>query len=59
MSEQSKGSKAIAKLIRIIYRRLMKAYYLIAKTPLPGKNSLITSGGPVEPLYAMGSCPLS
>jgi benzoyl-CoA reductase/2-hydroxyglutaryl-CoA dehydratase subunit BcrC/BadD/HgdB len=41
------------------YRRLMGAYYLIAKHPswFGKKVAWITSGGPVEPLYAMGVLP--
>ena len=41
------------------YRRLMKTYYLIAKYPkwFGKKVAWITSGGPVEPLYAMGVLP--
>ena len=41
------------------YRRLMTAYYLIAKNPrwFGKKIAWITSGGPVEPLYAMGVLP--
>ncbi|NWF91424.1 MAG: 2-hydroxyacyl-CoA dehydratase [Syntrophaceae bacterium] len=41
------------------YRRLMKAYYLMAKHPrwFGKKVAWITSGGPVEPLYAMGVLP--
>ena len=41
------------------YRRLMTAYYFIAKHPswFGKKVAWITSGGPVEPLYAMGVLP--
>jgi benzoyl-CoA reductase/2-hydroxyglutaryl-CoA dehydratase subunit BcrC/BadD/HgdB len=41
------------------YRRLMKAYYLAVKNPgwLGKKVAWITSGGPVEFLYAMGVIP--
>jgi benzoyl-CoA reductase/2-hydroxyglutaryl-CoA dehydratase subunit BcrC/BadD/HgdB len=41
------------------YRRLMMAYYFIAKHPswFAKKVAWITSGGPVEPLYAMGVLP--
>jgi benzoyl-CoA reductase/2-hydroxyglutaryl-CoA dehydratase subunit BcrC/BadD/HgdB len=41
------------------YRRLMQGYYLLAKNPkwLGKKVAWITSGGPVEPLYAMGVLP--
>jgi len=41
------------------YRRLMKGYYLMAKNPkwFGKKVAWITSGGPVEPLYAMGVLP--
>jgi benzoyl-CoA reductase/2-hydroxyglutaryl-CoA dehydratase subunit BcrC/BadD/HgdB len=41
------------------YRRLMTAYYFIAKKPswFRKKVAWITSGGPVEPLYAMGVLP--
>ncbi|MCJ7833091.1 MAG: 2-hydroxyacyl-CoA dehydratase family protein [Deltaproteobacteria bacterium] len=41
------------------YRRLMKGYYLMAKNPkwFGKKTAWITSGGPVEPLYAMGVLP--
>ncbi len=41
------------------YRRLMKAYYLMVKHPswFGKKVAWITSGGPVEPLYAMGVLP--
>src|SRR4030043_1294542 len=41
------------------YRRLMQGYYLMATHPkLFGKKTAwITSGGPVEPLYAMGVLP--
>jgi len=41
------------------YRRLMMAYYFIAKHPkwFGKKVAWITSGGPVEPLYAMGVLP--
>src|SRR4030043_1533763 len=41
------------------YRRLMTAYYFMAKHPKWfGKEvAWITSGGPVEPLYAMGVLP--
>jgi benzoyl-CoA reductase/2-hydroxyglutaryl-CoA dehydratase subunit BcrC/BadD/HgdB len=41
------------------YRRLMGAYYIIAKHPswFGKKVAWITSGGPVEPLYAMGVLP--
>lgn len=41
------------------YRRLMKAYYFVVKHPtwFGKKVAWITSGGPVEPLYAMGGIP--
>jgi len=41
------------------YRRLMMAYYFMAKHPswFRKKVAWITSGGPVEPLYAMGVLP--
>jgi len=41
------------------YRRLMGAYYFMAKKPswFGKKVAWITSGGPVEPLYAMGVLP--
>jgi len=41
------------------YRRLMKAYYFMVKKPswFGKKVAWITSGGPVEPLYAMGILP--
>lgn len=41
------------------YRRLMKAYYFMVKHPhwFNKKVAWITSGGPVEPLYAMGILP--
>lgn len=41
------------------YRRLMMAYYFIVKhrTWFGKKVAWITSGGPVEPLYAMGVIP--
>src|SRR4030043_1503460 len=41
------------------YRRLMTAYYFIAKPPswFGKKVGWVTSGGPVEPLYAMGVLP--
>ncbi len=41
------------------YRRLMTAYYFILKHPnwFGKKVAWITSGGPVEPLYAMGVLP--
>jgi benzoyl-CoA reductase/2-hydroxyglutaryl-CoA dehydratase subunit BcrC/BadD/HgdB len=41
------------------YRRLMTAYYFIAKKPSWFRKKVvwITSGGPVEPLYAMGALP--
>ncbi len=41
------------------YRRLMTVYYLVAKHPswFGKKVAWITSGGPVEPLYAMGVLP--
>jgi len=41
------------------YRRLMTAYYLVAKHPswFGKKVAWVTSGGPVEPLYAMGVLP--
>jgi benzoyl-CoA reductase/2-hydroxyglutaryl-CoA dehydratase subunit BcrC/BadD/HgdB len=41
------------------YRRLMTAYYFVAKKPswFGKKVAWITSGGPVEPLYAMGVLP--
>jgi len=41
------------------YRRLMKAYYFMVKKPswFGKKVAWITSGGPVEPLYAMGVLP--
>jgi benzoyl-CoA reductase/2-hydroxyglutaryl-CoA dehydratase subunit BcrC/BadD/HgdB len=41
------------------YRRLMKAYYFMVKNPhwFGKKVAWITSGGPVEPLYAMGVLP--
>ena len=41
------------------YRRLMAAYYFIVKHPnwFGKKVAWITSGGPVEPLYAMGVLP--
>ena len=41
------------------YRRLMTAYYFIVKHPnwFGKKVAWITSGGPVEPLYAMGVLP--
>jgi benzoyl-CoA reductase/2-hydroxyglutaryl-CoA dehydratase subunit BcrC/BadD/HgdB len=41
------------------YRRLMKGYYLMVKNPkwFRKKVAWITSGGPVEPLYAMGVLP--
>jgi benzoyl-CoA reductase/2-hydroxyglutaryl-CoA dehydratase subunit BcrC/BadD/HgdB len=41
------------------YRRLMKAYYFMVKNSgwFGKKVAWITSGGPVEPLYAMGVLP--
>ncbi len=41
------------------YRRLMTAYYFMVKHPkwFGKKVAWITSGGPVEPLYAMGALP--
>ncbi len=41
------------------YRRLMMAYYFVVKHPnwFGKKVAWITSGGPVEPLYAMGVLP--
>lgn len=41
------------------YRRLMMAYYFMVKHPswFGKKVAWITSGGPVEPLYAMGVLP--
>jgi benzoyl-CoA reductase/2-hydroxyglutaryl-CoA dehydratase subunit BcrC/BadD/HgdB len=41
------------------YRRLMMAYYFMIKHPswFGKKVAWITSGGPVEPLYAMGVLP--
>ncbi len=41
------------------YRRLMTAYYFMVKHPswFGKKVAWITSGGPVEPLYAMGILP--
>lgn len=41
------------------YRRLMMAYYFMVKHPswFGKKVAWITSGGPVEPLYAMGILP--
>jgi benzoyl-CoA reductase/2-hydroxyglutaryl-CoA dehydratase subunit BcrC/BadD/HgdB len=41
------------------YRRLMKAYYFMVKNPawFGKKVAWIASGGPVEPLYAMGVLP--
>ncbi|MBI4765730.1 MAG: 2-hydroxyacyl-CoA dehydratase [Deltaproteobacteria bacterium] len=41
------------------YRRLMQGYYLMATHPkwIGKKLAWITSGGPVEPLYAMGVLP--
>jgi benzoyl-CoA reductase/2-hydroxyglutaryl-CoA dehydratase subunit BcrC/BadD/HgdB len=41
------------------YRRLMTAYYFLAKNArwFGKKVAWITSGGPVEPLYAMGVLP--
>ena len=41
------------------YRRLMTAYYFMVKYPawFGKKVAWITSGGPVEPLYAMGVLP--
>jgi benzoyl-CoA reductase/2-hydroxyglutaryl-CoA dehydratase subunit BcrC/BadD/HgdB len=41
------------------YRRLMMAYYFLVKHPnwFGKKVAWITSGGPVEPLYAMGVLP--
>jgi benzoyl-CoA reductase/2-hydroxyglutaryl-CoA dehydratase subunit BcrC/BadD/HgdB len=41
------------------YRRLMTAYYFMLKHPnwFGKKVAWITSGGPVEPLYAMGVLP--
>jgi benzoyl-CoA reductase/2-hydroxyglutaryl-CoA dehydratase subunit BcrC/BadD/HgdB len=41
------------------YRRLMAAYYFMVKHPswFGKKVAWITSGGPVEPLYAMGALP--
>ena len=41
------------------YRRLMTAYYFMVKHPdwFGKKVAWITSGGPVEPLYAMGVLP--
>lgn len=41
------------------YRGLMKAYYFMVKHPswFGKKVAWITSGGPVEPLYAMGVLP--
>ena len=41
------------------YRRLMIAYYFMVKRPtwFGKKVAWITSGGPVEPLYAMGVLP--
>jgi hypothetical protein len=43
------------------YRRLMMAYYFMVKHPrwFGKKVAWITSGGPVEPLYAMGVLPFS
>ena len=41
------------------YRRLMMAYYFLVKNArwFGKKVAWITSGGPVEPLYAMGVLP--
>ena len=41
------------------YRRLMTVYYFMVKHPgwFGKKVAWITSGGPVEPLYAMGALP--
>jgi len=43
----------------VAYRRLMTAYYFMVKHPnwFGKKVAWITSGGPVEPLYAMGALP--
>ena len=60
MSEQSKGSKSYREIESVkAYRRLMQGYYLMATHPrwFGKKLAWITSGGPVEPLYAMGVLP--
>src|SRR3990172_4499211 len=60
MSKQKIQTNAYRKINSTgAYRRLMTAYYLMAKHPswFGKKVAWITSGGPVEPLYAMGVLP--
>jgi benzoyl-CoA reductase/2-hydroxyglutaryl-CoA dehydratase subunit BcrC/BadD/HgdB len=60
MSENKSESNAYRKIKSTgAYRRLMMAYYFMAKHPawFGKKVAWITSGGPVEPLYAMGVLP--
>ena len=60
MAPKAQASKSYREIKSVAaYRRLMKAYYLIAKNPrwFGKKVAWITSGGPVEPLYAMGVLP--
>ena len=60
MSENQPQSNAYRKINSTsAYRRLMTAYYFMVKHPawFGKKVAWITSGGPVEPLYAMGVLP--
>ena len=60
MSTASSKEKSYREIESVkAYRRLMKGYYLMAKNPkwFGKKVAWITSGGPVEPLYAMGVLP--
>lgn len=60
MSTASSKEKSYREIESVkAYRRLMKGYYLMVKNPrwFGKKVAWITSGGPVEPLYAMGVLP--
>ncbi|MEW6185655.1 MAG: 2-hydroxyacyl-CoA dehydratase family protein [Thermodesulfobacteriota bacterium] len=60
MAEKETAEKSYREIESVkAYRRLMQGYYLMVKHPgwLGKKTAWITSGGPVEPLYAMGVLP--
>ncbi|MCU0579131.1 MAG: 2-hydroxyacyl-CoA dehydratase family protein [Desulfobacterota bacterium] len=60
MADKPQSAKSYREIQSVTaYRRLMKGYYLMAKNPrwFGKKVAWITSGGPVEPLYAMGVLP--
>ena len=60
MTATTNGVKSYREIQSVkAYRRLMKGYYLMAKHPqwFGRQVAWITSGGPVEPLYAMGVLP--